>query len=60
MAMKTPETSTTLSAPMHVFRTRSPVSLFSPSVLADLLPTPDGEPQPGRIHYEVVDPKLAQ
>jgi predicted RecB family nuclease len=29
-------------------------------VRADLLPAPDREPRPGRIHYEVVDAKLAR
>jgi uncharacterized protein len=29
-------------------------------VRADLLPSPDGEPRPGGVHYEVVDAKLAR
>ena len=29
-------------------------------VRADVLPVPDGEPRPDRVHYEVVDAKLAR
>ena len=36
MAIKTPETSTTLSAPVRVSRTRTPASLSSPSVTGAL------------------------